>query len=115
MLLLLAALSHAVEGNDLNVLVMGDWGGIPIPPWSTPAEHETAKYMGEEAAKINASFALALGDNFYENGIKTDEHDARFQHTFESVFTSSNLQGDAFFKVLAGNHVRTTFTVIITS
>jgi tartrate-resistant acid phosphatase type 5 len=47
-------------------MVMGDWGGIPIPPWTTPAEQETAKYMDEEVAKINAKFCLALGDNFYE-------------------------------------------------
>ena len=60
---------------DLQALVMGDWGGVPIPPWSTPAEHETAKSMGLEAAKIGARFALALGDNFYEKGISTDEHD----------------------------------------
>ena len=52
--------------GDLNAMVMGDWGGIPIPPWTTPAEQETAKYMDEEVAKINAKFCLALGDNFYE-------------------------------------------------
>ena len=48
---------------------MGDWGGIPIAPWSTPAQQETAKYMDEEAGKINAKFALALGViTIYLNG-----------------------------------------------
>ena len=38
--------------------------------------------MGQEAAKENSSFCLALGDNFYEAGIATDCHDERFQHTY---------------------------------
>jgi hypothetical protein len=90
--------------GDLNAMVMGDWGGIPIPPWTTPAEQETAKYMDEEVAKINAKFCLALGDNFYENGITTNEYDLRFNKTFEEVFSGPNLQAPGFFKVLAGNH-----------
>lgn len=89
---------------QLNFLVMGDWGGLPGPIWSTPAEHSTADAMNQEAAKIGATFALALGDNFYENGIKTDEHDSRFKHTFEDVFDGGNLKAENFFKVLAGNH-----------
>jgi len=82
---------------------MGDWGGVPIFPYHTPAETYTAKAMGNEAVKINASFALALGDNFYETGID-NEHDKRFKHTFEDVFTADSLKGQDFWKVCAGNH-----------
>ena len=72
---LCAVANASVDG--LNFLIMGDWGGLPGPIWSTPAEHGTADAMKEEAAKIGATFALALGDNFYEKGIQTDEHDSR--------------------------------------
>ena len=99
-LLLLAGCASA----DLNFLVMGDWGGIPIWPYYTPAQSETARSMGEEAAKTNASYALALGDNFYETGIGGDAHDSRFKHTFEDVFTAPSLGGEDFFRVVAGNH-----------
>jgi hypothetical protein len=83
---------------------MGDWGGLPAPIYSTPAEHATAAAMGKQAVKSGATFALALGDNFYETGIATDEHDRRFKHTFEDVFTADSLQSPSFFKLLAGNH-----------
>jgi len=89
---------------ELNFMVMGDWGGAPSPIYSTPGEHATAASLGAEASKIGASFTLALGDNFYMQGITTDEHDARFKRTFEDVFTHESTQGDNFFKVLLGNH-----------
>ena len=66
----------AADGSALNFLVMGDWGGLPGPIWTTPAEKSTAEAMASEATKINATFALALGDNFYEKGIQTDEFDS---------------------------------------
>lgn len=89
---------------ELNFLIMGDWGGLPEPLYSTPAEHATASSMGAEAVKSGASFALALGDNFYESGIQTDEHDKRFKGTFEDVFKADSLKASGFFRVLAGNH-----------
>lgn len=107
-LALIAAISTATaaadDGAALNFLVMGDWGGLPGPIWTTPAEKSTAEAMASEATKVNATFALALGDNFYEKGIQTDEFDSRFEHTFEKVFSGESLKGDKFFRVLAGNH-----------
>ena len=60
--------------------------------------------MGKVAGERNSKFALALGDNFYSKGITTNEFDMRFEHTFENVFTSANLMGDDYFRVLLGNH-----------
>ena len=59
--------------------------------------------MGKIGKDRSAQFALALGDNFYDSGVK-DEHDKRFKTTFEEVFTADALKGDNFFRVVAGNH-----------
>lgn len=72
-------------------------------PFTTAAEQTTAKGMDDLAGEIGARFALALGDNFYYDGV-TSVDDHRFKDTFENVFTGSNLQGEDFFRVLAGNH-----------
>ena len=92
------------DSNNLNFLVMGDWGGSGSSPFTTGGEIATAKGMGLVGAATNSKFALALGDNFYSSGIGTDEHDSRFQSTFENVFTAESLKADDFFRVVAGNH-----------
>jgi tartrate-resistant acid phosphatase type 5 len=86
-------------------LVMGDWGGQPFWPYTTGAERATAVGMGAVAASSDATFSLALGDNFYDSGVQ-NLMDKRFNHTFEDVFDASALSSDAgfTFHVLAGNH-----------
>ncbi|XP_064355444.1 tartrate-resistant acid phosphatase type 5 [Dromaius novaehollandiae] len=58
--------------------------------------------MGRAAATPGAHFVLALGDNFYYEGVR-DERDPRFQETFERVFTAPALRELPWF-VMAGNH-----------
>merc|ERR1711907_911876 len=91
------------SGSLLDFMVMGDWGGFQVWPYKTPGEIAVAKHLGVLAEQHNASFTLALGDNFYMHGV-TDQHDPRFKQTFEDVFTSSSLQSPNHFRVLAGNH-----------
>jgi metallophosphoesterase superfamily enzyme len=57
--------------------------------------------MDTIAQKINAKFMLALGDNFYSAGVKSDT-DTRFDITFEDVYTPQSLQFEWY--VVAGNH-----------
>merc|ERR1711871_434727 len=83
--------------------VMGDWGGSEPPPYTTAEEKTTAQGMGKVLGAQSAAYALALGDNFYSHGV-TSEFDSRFQNTFENVFTADSLQGDDYFRVVAGNH-----------
>ena len=71
-----------VDDGELNFVVLGDWGGQPTSPYTTAAEQEVAKQMGETAAAIRSNFTMALGDNFYDTGVK-DSSDPRFQETFE--------------------------------
>jgi tartrate-resistant acid phosphatase type 5 len=97
--------SGITNGGDLHFLVMADWGGQAKAPYTTKQEISTAGGMGRIAEVLNASFSLAVGDNFYSSGIRTDCTDPRFQHTFEDVFVADSLQGPRFpFYVIAGNH-----------
>ncbi|NXC44590.1 PPA5 phosphatase, partial [Penelope pileata] len=89
-------------GGAVQFLAVGDWGGVPDPPFATPREVATAAAMGRAATDPGADFVLALGDNFYYEGVR-DEWDPRFQETFERVFTAPGLQALPWF-VLAGNH-----------
>lgn len=87
--------------NELNFLVIADWGGIPIWPYVTPDEISIAAQMAEVSDDIDAKFILAYGDNFYEDGVK-DVYDKRFTQTFERVFHEKSLQIPWY--VVAGNH-----------
>lgn len=62
----------------VQFLAVGDWGGVPDPPFATPREVATAAAMGRAATDLGADFVLALGDNFYYEGVQ-DEWDPRFQ------------------------------------
>ena len=64
--------------GSMTFMVMGDWGGLPDFPYRTPIEVAVANAMGKVADDIDAQFIMALGDNFYFDGIK-DVDDRRFQ------------------------------------
>ncbi len=68
------------ENNDglIRFFVIGDWGGLPFIPYETPSEVSIAKAMGKLGTQLNTSFQLALGDNFYFDGVKSST-DSRFQ------------------------------------
>ncbi|XP_022109871.1 tartrate-resistant acid phosphatase type 5-like isoform X2 [Acanthaster planci] len=90
------------EDGILSFLALGDWGGVSFTPYTTPDELGCANQMGAIAKRINSTFVLALGDNFYDFGIRTDAHDKRFKETFEDVFTAQSLQTPWY--IIAGNH-----------
>lgn len=48
---------------------MGDWGGLPYPPYITAVQKATAQEMSNVAEQMGADFILALGDNFYYKGV----------------------------------------------
>ncbi|XP_033927983.1 tartrate-resistant acid phosphatase type 5 [Melopsittacus undulatus] len=97
-----AASGGGPGGGSVQFLALGDWGGVPDPPFVTPREVATAAAMGRAAEELGADFVLALGDNFYYDGVR-DEWDPRFQDTFERTFTAPGLRSLPWF-VLAGNH-----------
>jgi tartrate-resistant acid phosphatase type 5 len=59
--------------------------------------------MDGAAKALNASFALGIGDNFYDDGV-TSINDPRFMNTFENVFKGAHLQAPFRFQFVAGNH-----------
>jgi len=99
-MLLLLFISSALGG--LQFLTIGDWGGQETDPFYTTPEVEDGEAMAMVAARVNASFVLALGDNFYTHGIPTGATDQRFKSTFEGVFNQSSLNIPWY--VIAGNH-----------
>lgn len=71
-------LASCLAVDSLRFLVMGDWGGLPTPPYSTAIERGTAKEMAKLTKMYGIQFNLALGDNFYFDGVKSVD-DARFK------------------------------------
>jgi hypothetical protein len=68
------------DGNT-RFFVLGDWGGLPFEPYKTPSEIAVAAAMGKLGKKLNTSFQLALGDNFYFDGVQS-VNDPRFKVSF---------------------------------
>ncbi len=68
----------------------------------TLGQKESVIGMNLVATKLQIQYVLALGDNFYDSGIPTDDNDPRFQETYESVYNGKALQGPWY--VIAGNH-----------
>lgn len=64
--------------ESVRFLVIGDWGGLPIFPYRTAIEGAVARELGQFAQQQQIEFVLALGDNFYFDGVKNVE-DPRFQ------------------------------------
>ena len=93
--------SSSSSSSPLVFTVVGDWGGLPTYPYTTPRQISVAERLGVWAARVNSQFTLALGDNFYFTGVHNGA-DARFQETFENVFTAESLMKPWY--VIAGNH-----------
>ena len=74
--------SRKEEDGSLSFMVIGDWGGQDHKPYYTDAENYCAESMGDVAKDLNSQFTIALGDNFYEDGV-TDVDDKRLWETFE--------------------------------
>lgn len=73
--------AKATNDGIARFLVIGDWGGLPFLPYDTPSEIAVANAMGKMGERLNTSFQLALGDNFYYQGVQSVT-DPRFQVQF---------------------------------
>lgn len=100
-LLFSALFTGCLSVESLRFLALGDWGGLPFWPYATPIEMAVGEQMGKITTAYQTSFNLALGDNFYFDGV-TDVEDKRFFETFENIFKDESLQNPWY--ILAGNH-----------
>jgi len=80
--IILIFVCFAKAENVLDFVMIGDWGGQPGAPYYTTAEADIAIQMGKKASEVGARFTVALGDNFYDKGVKNVD-DPRFKETYE--------------------------------
>ncbi len=71
-------MAKVTDDGNARFFVIGDWGGLPFFPYDTPSEVAVAVAMGKLGAQLNTSFQLALGDNFYFDGVSSVT-DPRFE------------------------------------
>ncbi len=84
------------ERGGLNFLILGDWGRN-----GEKDQRDIAEQMGIAAQAMQAKFVISVGDNFYENGVKSVS-DPQWQNSFENVYTAPALQVP--WHVVLGNH-----------
>lgn len=103
--LLALASATTLEPACTSILVVGDQGGIGVPPYTSAIQLTVAASMARMAEALNVSLVVGLGDNFYERGVTGDD-DLRFQATFEAVYLKypSLSPPRAPWRVVAGNH-----------
>eukprot|EP00455_Lapot_gusevi_P024603 TRINITY_DN2564_c0_g1_i1.p1 TRINITY_DN2564_c0_g1~~TRINITY_DN2564_c0_g1_i1.p1 ORF type:complete len:309 (-),score=63.82 TRINITY_DN2564_c0_g1_i1:71-997(-) len=82
---------------ELSFLTVGDWGCGR----RSMSQLNVAKQMGHFADKLNISFVVSVGDNFYPHGIKNLD-DEQIKTTFQQVYTHPLLSQRWF--AVAGNH-----------
>src|SRR5271154_3435960 len=80
----------------LNFGIIGDWGR-----YGRPDQMAVAQQMGLTCAKANASFVISVGDNFYEDGVRS-ALDLHWTQSFENVYAAKSLQVPWY--VALGNH-----------
>ena len=56
--------------DEVSFFAIGDWGGLPVFPFKTIIEQSTSGSMTSLAKFYNTKFQMALGDNFYFDGVK---------------------------------------------
>lgn len=84
------------NGYPLNFLAIGDWGRN-----GEYDQTEVAKQMGTWAAANPNNFVISVGDNFYPQGV-ISENDPLWHYSFESIYTAHSLQCDWY--PILGNH-----------
>jgi tartrate-resistant acid phosphatase type 5 len=84
------------RSGGLNFLLVGDWGRN-----GEKDQMDVATQMGIAAQAMDAKFIVAVGDNFYEDGVKSVD-DPQWQSSFEKVYTAPSLQ--VRWQAILGNH-----------
>jgi tartrate-resistant acid phosphatase type 5 len=89
-------LQAAPEPGGLNFLIFGDWGRQ-----GERDQVEVAAQMAKAAQDTGAQFVISVGDNFYEDGVRS-VRDSHWRASFENVYRQAPLQIP--WHVILGNH-----------
>ena len=89
-------LAADAKNGGLNFVLIGDWGRN-----GEKDQMAVATQMGIAAEAAGAKFVVAVGDNFYENGVASVD-DPQWQSSFEKVYTAPSLQ--VRWQAVLGNH-----------
>jgi tartrate-resistant acid phosphatase type 5 len=84
------------DPQALHFIVLGDWGHR-----GEAYQKPVAEQMGKTAESAHVRFVVTTGDNFYPNGVAS-ENDTMWKRSFEDIYTAPSLQVP-WFPVL-GNH-----------
>ncbi|XP_069007250.1 tartrate-resistant acid phosphatase type 5b isoform X2 [Embiotoca jacksoni] len=93
---------HSEEPAAVRLVVLADWGGVPVPPYYTAHEQAVAAEVDRLARTDGLDLVLSLGDHFYFSGVQ-DVDDPRFKTTFQQVFSQPSLL-DIPWYLIGGNH-----------
>jgi len=91
----IAPITREDTADSFNFIFFGDWG------WNSFNQSLTAYEMGVMAWVIDAQFIVALGDNFYADGV-TDTQDSLWEEAFHDIYTADSLQVPWY--PILGNH-----------
>jgi len=86
----------ALPAATLDFLVVGDWGRD-----GTSHQREVAAQMGKAAISLGSRCVISVGDNFYEDGVKSTS-DPQWRSSFEEIYSAPSLQVPWY--VALGNH-----------
>lgn len=89
-------LADDAKTGGLNFVVIGDWGRN-----GEKDQADVARQMAAAAGDMRAKFVLAVGDNFYEDGVASVE-DPQWETSFEKVYSAPSLQVPWY--AVLGNH-----------
>lgn len=90
-----APITRDDTADSFNFIFFGDWG------WNSFNQSLTAYEMGVMAWVIDAQFIVALGDNFYADGV-TDTQDSLWEEVYHDIYTAESLQVPWY--PILGNH-----------
>lgn len=79
-------LACARAAGPVSFLALGDFGRD-----GAAHQREVARQMGVEAGRIDSQFVVTLGDNFYNDGVKSAV-DPQWRSSFEDIYTAKSLQ-----------------------
>jgi len=84
-----------VPKSTFHFVSLGDWGSV------NKDQAAVAQQIGHSVAVFNATVLLAVGDNFYEDGVANDT-DPQWQTSYRDVYVNTSL--DIPWYAILGNH-----------